>query len=266
MAAQTEWKKGGNISFHRFPHNKPDLLQKWAQAVRRQNWYPNKYSLICSVHFTESCFNVTPGNQHHQLHKNAIPSVFHGFENTCKNWIKKKISCEKKDCRVQNKYIWAISIKIKKSVNTEHAYISKETHDAKIKKLSKKIEALHQKVCRWEKWIKNMKDLFDILKQKQLIANEQHVVLNHNFGDLAAHLVKNQQKNTHHISQYSNWYHTEIKQFAMTLHFYSPKAYEIVQKILKLPHSSSIRTWAANVNCLPGYLTIAIQLIGKVVE
>ena len=31
------------------------------------------------------------------------------------------------------------------------------------------------------KKIKNMEDLLDTLKQKQLIANEQHVVLNHNF-------------------------------------------------------------------------------------
>ena len=44
-----------------------------------------------------------------------------------------------------------------------------------------------------------MKDLLDTFKQKQLIASEQHVVLNHNFGDLAAHLVKNQQKYTTHI-------------------------------------------------------------------
>ena len=72
-------KKGGNLSFQRFPHNKPDLLHKWVQAVRRQNWYPNKNSLICSVHFTESCFTVTPGNQCHWLQKNAIPSVFPQF-------------------------------------------------------------------------------------------------------------------------------------------------------------------------------------------
>ena len=72
--------------------------------------------------------------------------------------------------------------KINKSVNTDHAYISKETPDAKIKKLTKKIDALHQKVWGWEKQIKNMKDLLDTLKQKQLIANEQHVILNHNFG------------------------------------------------------------------------------------
>ena len=69
-----------------------------------------------------------------------------------------------------------------KSVNTEHAYISKETPDAKIEKLTKKIDALCQKACRWEKQINNIKDLLDTLKQKQLIANEQHAVLNHNFG------------------------------------------------------------------------------------
>ena len=59
-----------------------------------------------------------------------------------------------------------------------------------------------QKVCQWEKQIKNMKDLLDTLKHKQLTANEQHVVLNHNFGDLAVHLVKNQQKKIH------NTYHS----------------------------------------------------------
>ena len=45
-----------------------------------------------------------------------------------------------------------------------------------MKKLPKKIDALCQKVCRCEKWIKNMKDLLDTLKQKQLIANEKNVV------------------------------------------------------------------------------------------
>ena len=45
-----------------------------------------------------------------------------------------------------------------------------------------------------------MKDLLDNLKQKQLIANEQHVVLNHNFGDYAAHLVRTNKKYTAHIT------------------------------------------------------------------
>ena len=145
-------KKGGNISFHRFPHNKPDLLQKWVQAVRRQNWYPNKNSLICSVHFTESCFTVTPGNQCRQLHKNAIPSVFPQFpKHLQKTESKRKSPVKRKFVESKTSTFEPSPSKIKKSVNTEHAYISKETPDAKIKKLTKKIDALHQKVCRWEK-------------------------------------------------------------------------------------------------------------------
>ena len=61
--------------------------------------------------------------------------------------------------------------------------------------------------------------------------------------------------------------YTEVtKQFAMTLHYYSPKAYEFVRKILKLPHSSSIKHCAASVDCEPGYLTNVIQAVGKLAE
>ena len=52
----------------------------------------------------------------------------------------------------------------------------------------------------------------------------------------------------------------------MTLHYYSPKAYEFVRKILKLPHSSGIKHWAASVDCEPGYLTNVIQVIGQLAE
>ena len=58
----------------------------------------------------------------------------------------------------------------------------------------------------------------------------------------------------------------ETKQFAMTLHYYSPKAYDFVHKMFALPHPSSIRTWAASVDCEPGYLTNVIKAIESVIE
>ena len=51
----------------------------------------------------------------------------------------------------------------------------------------------------------------------------------------------------------------------MTVHGYSPKAYNFVQKVIALPHSSSIRTWAVSIDCEPGYLLNVIKLIRKVV-
>ena len=52
----------------------------------------------------------------------------------------------------------------------------------------------------------------------------------------------------------------------MPLHYYSPKAYEFVHKISALPHSSSVGTWAASVDCEPGYLMNVIQLLGKALQ
>ena len=61
-------------------------------------------------------------------------------------------------------------------------------------------------------------------------------------------------------------YSEEIKQFAMTLHYYSPKAYDFVRKLLTLPHPSSIRAWAASVDCNPGYLIDVMKCLGSEVE
>ena len=54
-------EKGGNISFFHFPHKNPPVLKQWANAVNRLHWFPKHHSLICSVHFKESCFIVRPG-------------------------------------------------------------------------------------------------------------------------------------------------------------------------------------------------------------
>ena len=53
-----------------------ELLQKLIQAVKRKNWVPNKYSLICNDHFEPSCFVVRPGKVGHRLYDNSVPAIF----------------------------------------------------------------------------------------------------------------------------------------------------------------------------------------------
>ena len=110
-----------------------------------------------------------------------------------------------------------------------------------------------------------MKDLLKSLKEKQLIAGEEHMLLKHNFAGMTKELFENQRKNTGRAT-YGYRYSFKTKQFALTLHYYSPKAYDFVHKLLALPHPSSIRTWAASVDCEPGYLTNVINAISSVVE
>ena len=57
----------------------------------------------------------------------------------------------------------------------------------------------------------------------------------------------------------SSRYGDTIKQFAVILHFYSPKAYKFVRKSLHLPCPATIRAWAAAIKCEPGFLTCVIE-------
>ena len=53
-------------------------------------------------------------------------------------------------------------------------------------------------------------------------------------------------------------YSKDIKEFSISLHFYSPRAYKFVRKTLHLPHPATIRSWAGDVVCEPGFLSNVI--------
>lgn len=56
-----------------------------------------------------------------------------------------------------------------------------------------------------------------------------------------------------------------IRSFAMTLHFYSPKAYRYVrQKFCNaLPHPSTLQSWYSTINCEPGFTSESFDALKK---
>ena len=85
-----------------------------------------------------------------------------------------------------------------------------------------------------------------------------------NFGHMSKDIFKNEQKNR--LSSTGSRYNEEIKQFAISLHFYSPKAYKFVRKSLHLPHPSTIRSWASSIDCEPGFLKNVIDHLQDTLE
>ena len=60
-------------------------------------------------------------------------------------------------------------------------------------------------------------------------------------------------------------YFEEMKEFAISLHFYSPRAYKFIRKSLNLPHPATIRSWSINIDCEPGFLKKTFEYVaGKV--
>ena len=104
---------------------------------------------------------------------------------------------------------------------------------------------LNQKLHRRHKKIQTLEDLMAVLQVDECISNDQLYLILHNFEGVAKQLFSDQARNVTFSNMMSNRYSQETKQFAMTLHYYSPKAYDFAHTVLQLPHPSSIRSWSA---------------------
>ncbi|XP_053958889.1 uncharacterized protein LOC128863655 isoform X1 [Anastrepha ludens] len=63
-----------NISFHKFPFKRQELMQKWLDFSQRgPDWQPSKWSAICSRHFRDEDFNCSADRR--ILKKTAVPCV-----------------------------------------------------------------------------------------------------------------------------------------------------------------------------------------------
>ncbi|KAM6216892.1 THAP domain-containing protein 3 [Rhynchocyon petersi] len=62
------------LTFHRFPFSRPELLKEWVLNIGRGNFQPKQHTVICSEHFRPECFSDF-GNRKNLKH-NAVPTVF----------------------------------------------------------------------------------------------------------------------------------------------------------------------------------------------
>lgn len=107
-----------------------------------------------------------------------------------------------------------------------------------------------------------MTDLLKSIGEQKLLEEDELALLRNNFGGMAQHTFRNQLSNSRGSTR-KRKYNQQIKQFALTLHYYSPKAYDYVRTILHLPHPSSIRSWGASVDCDSGFLTNVIYTLSN---
>ena len=181
------------------------------------------------------------------LHDDA--TIFQSVESTVSNTHIETFSATARSSEEGN--LTAVSIdNISPIVPRKKAKFEK---DKEISKRDKKIKLLQQKLRRKKSSIRNMKQLIRTLKRKSLINRTEEERLHRKFDGMKRSIFKNFLQNSN-ISSQSRRYNNSIKEFALTLSYYSPKAYAYVRSIMPLPHPSLIRKWARNVNCEPGFI------------
>ena len=132
----------------------------------------------------------------------------------------------------------------------EHANISAHSLAKKanllqktLKETQEKLEVTQARVQRQKKKIKTMHDQLTSLKD-ELIATEQQKILDHNFSGIAKKLIWSHIANAK-VQPNLNCYSDEVKQFAVTLHYYS-KGRWLIQS---LKHLTKIPSWLNSCSC-----------------
>ena len=129
-----------------------------------------------------------------------------------------------------------------------------------IESLKKKMKSTQQKSRRLKRKVTSLKDIVKSLKQHHLISTNCEEMLNQTFTGVPLALMK---RMTAKKSGKGRRYSSELKSFALTLQFYSAKAYEFVRKTfdIALPSQSQIRRWYGKVAADPGFTKPAFNAL-----
>ena len=124
-------------------------------------------------------------------------------------------------------------------------------------KLRQIIRNLQQKLRRSKQKVESMSEVIKVLQDKLVINSSEAEALHSKFDNIHLQFLHNF-KDNHKASPSGRRYSDEIKEFAITLHYYSPKAYEYIRSIVPLPNKSLIRKWSATFACEPGFIEEAL--------
>ena len=125
----------------------------------------------------------------------------------------------------------------------------------------KKLKSSQKKIGRLEKEVTTLTQVVSDLKEKHLINSECAALLETAFSGVPLELMK--RLLTQKEKKNPGAYPPELRSFAMTLKFYSAKAYNYVRESfnLGLPCASVIRSWYSSMNGEPGFTKDAMTAL-----
>lgn len=130
-----------------------------------------------------------------------------------------------------------------------------------LSKKSNAIRKLQKKNWNQQKQIFKLKSVIHELGNKNLISSDNIYTIMQEFGPNEQLINRLFQKTTKGIVPKK--YQEEIRKFAITLHFFSGKAYDYVRKKFNncLPHPKSLSKWYSTIDALPGWSVEALKMI-----
>ena len=120
-------------------------------------------------------------------------------------------------------------------------------------KLKRRLKSSQKKAQRLNKKVTSLQTVVNELKSENMISDDCASMLETTFSGVPLEIMK--RIVTHKKKKNPGAYPPELRSFALTLKFYSKKAYKFVRKSfnLGLPHPSVIRSWYNTMDGEPGF-------------
>jgi hypothetical protein len=253
--------------------------------MKRDKWQPTATSMLCSTHFTDDCFR----NYHSQVRikEDAVPSIFAfppHLQTTVKSTrrplnraaVQSATSTSSSSCiAIHNDTAQPTDhlqeAAIMPSVASVHSYACtvsprgiKRKYETLLAQqrmqqmtIRKKLKFARQTIRRQQKKLTTMADVIHSLKLRPDLNSTCVDIIERSFGHIPAEMLRRKLAN-----QSTEPYNEDIRSFALTLHFYSPKAYDFLRSSFSkaLPHPCTLRNWCSAVGGKPGFTHEAFEV------
>lgn len=138
----------------------------------------------------------------------------------------------------------------------KYKFIKKELEELKVKYKQLQTTFTHKQ--------RSEVSLKDALEKIKSLNGRQGAVLQAQFPAVVQCIIDNEEKALKTKGKTGMIYDEEMKRFAATLYFYSPKAYRFLRHHMALPHPKTISSWMQSSNCGPGFNVDVLDKLGDV--
>lgn len=153
------------------------------------------------------------------------------------------------------------SISPQRLYNSPTKILLRKTHAREIALVKRKLCITKYQKNRLQKQVHSLKTILKELRNKRLITLEESDILEH--LDEGMRQIAKRERRKQKKLPVPRMYEPSLRQFALTLHFYSPKAYNYVRYKFfnNLPHVKTISKWYRSLGGEPGIHVEALQAI-----
>ena len=260
--------------YYRFPLKNKHTIEHWERFVNQNNsptapWKATTASRICSDHFHHADYIIPPSQQGTcRMKKYACPSKpIDLILTTATNSMNEQKSMNDSYTRptsfppTDSVVSPADSDQLPPPAKICRVDTMDERHEME-KKLRQKVKILQQQLRRAKQKAKTMDDVITKLKQENIINANEAEAMHSSFENTQLHFLYNFRDNMK-AAPSARRYTDKIKEFSVTLHYYSPRAYKYVRSIIPLPNPSLVRKWSSSFKCEPGFIEDAFTSLSS---